>query len=75
MWTRPSPVSRGHVTCLAGGRSQWSVMHCKSCGLTCPFLEGHCESCGARPGPSKLPRILFGGVLLAVTGAFLVLVI
>jgi hypothetical protein len=47
-------------------------MHCESCGLTFPFLEGRCESCGARPASIRMATV--SGVLLAFTGVVLVLV-
>jgi hypothetical protein len=49
-------------------------MHCESCGLTFPFLEGRCESCGARPASIRMATLLVSGVLLAFTGVVLVLV-
>ena len=49
-------------------------MHCQSCGLTFPFLEGRCESCGARPSSIRMATLLVSGVLLAFTGVALILV-
>ena len=49
------------------------VMDCPSCGLTSPFLEGRCESCGARVPRRRIPPVLLSGLFLAVTGLILVL--
>ena len=49
-------------------------MHCESCGLTFPFLEGRCESCGARPTSIRMATLLVSGALLAFTGVALILV-
>jgi predicted amidophosphoribosyltransferase len=49
-------------------------MHCQSCGLTFPFLEGRCESCGARPASIRMATLLVSGVLIAFTGVALILV-
>jgi hypothetical protein len=45
-------------------------MLCSICGLTFPFLGGRCESCGHRPGRSRLVAVA-ASVLLAATGTVL----
>jgi hypothetical protein len=47
-------------------------MLCSICGLTFPFLGGRCESCGHRPGRSRLAAVtVAASVLLAATGTVL----